>query len=74
LRKSRHKLQMSLKKLKITKPNNIKITMKNLEDFQCEKIETKNVTGGYTAIPYEQEPGWTYIYQGSRISEVIYDI
>ena len=74
MRKSRHKLQMSLKKLKITKPNNIKITMKNLEDFQCEKIETKNIVGGYTPIKEEHEPGWTYIYKDHKISEVNYDI
>lgn len=41
--------------------------MKKLEDFQCEKIEIKDVFGGKYA---QEEPSMTIIYQGTEVCEV----
>ena len=37
--------------------------MKKLEDFQCEKVEIKNVYGG-------SEPSMTIVYQGTEVCDV----
>lgn len=40
--------------------------MKNLEDFQCEKVELKKVVGGRMA----EEPSMTIIYSGTEVCDV----
>lgn len=40
--------------------------MKNLEDFECEKIDTKNIFGGRMA----EEPSMTIVYSGTEVCDV----